>query len=71
MDYKYLRAWNKMLLSPTTFNVDQARKENAPQDAIYRVPGSDGQWVRCSDIQAAETREMIQQTVDEMAHNES
>lgn len=36
VDYPFLRAWNIMMLSSSPeYNLDKAREDNAPQEAIY------------------------------------
>lgn len=46
-DYLHLRAWNTLLGSTSeAFNLDRARRDNAPADVIYY--GSEG-WVSFGD----------------------
>lgn len=60
MDYIYLRAWNRMLGSAPHFcteSLDRARKDKAPDDAIYER--HDGAWATYDNITWDETRRLI------------
>ncbi len=60
MDYKFIRAWCKMLGSFSYFvknEVEQARRDNAPQNAVYR--NADGRWVTYDEITSERTRERV------------
>lgn len=68
IDYKYLRAWNKMMASGRDYckrTLEDARSSNAPGDAIYQ--SMDGSWRKFSDITNPATRELI----EEMVKNDS
>ena len=60
MDYKFIRAWCKMLGSFSYFvknEAEQARHDNAPQNAVYR--NADGRWVTYDEITSERTRERV------------
>lgn len=66
-DYKYIRAWGKHLGSFNYYidgEVLKARKDNAPQNAIYK--NSKGNWQTFDDIKSDNTKKQIQRTVDSM-----
>ncbi|MDE2106567.1 MAG: hypothetical protein KGL39_55645 [Patescibacteria group bacterium] len=48
LDYPYLRAWNRLMAGPATYNVAAARDESAPPTAIYR--DRDGRWATYEEI---------------------
>jgi predicted DNA-binding transcriptional regulator YafY len=59
-DYPYLRAWCEMMGSFRYYTEDQiadARKENAPQTAIYKA--HEGHWRTFEDIENPGTKERI------------
>ena len=67
MDYKFIRAWWKMLGSFSYFvkgEVEQARRDNAPQNAVYR--NADGRWVTYDEITSERTRERVTAIVGSM-----
>lgn len=50
LDYLYIRAWGRMLGSYADYvnaQLDTARKDKAPQDAIYK---SEHGWRRFTDV---------------------
>ena len=59
MDYKYIRAWGHMMGSKDYYiqdQIEQARKDKAPQDAIYW----DGlRWHVLADVMRQDTRMTI------------
>ena len=59
MDYIYLRAWDRMMGSSSYWcieNIARAKKDNAPQDAIYK---NGDHWQTVDDIVAIETKEIL------------
>jgi hypothetical protein len=59
MDYKYIRAWGKMMGSFKYYvddQVERAIRDKAPEDAVYQR--SDGRWVQL--------KECKQSTIDEV-----
>lgn len=67
MDYKYIRAWGRMLGSFQTFiegEVEQARQDNAPQTAVYR--DADGVWQTFESVKREDTKAKVQAIVDGM-----
>ncbi|HET7713883.1 MAG TPA: hypothetical protein VFK94_06610 [Patescibacteria group bacterium] len=56
-DYKWIRAWGRLLGSRAYYIIDQveqARKDHAPENAIYRK--DDGTWATTDDITSEVTR---------------
>lgn len=65
--YKYLRAWDTMMHSGElwmSMMQDKAEEEHAPITAVYRR--TDGIWVTFEEVENTETRNRIQQMVDNM-----
>jgi hypothetical protein len=57
IDYKHLRAWNILLGSPSEYNLNLARKEKAPEDAIYRDHGI---WIRFTEVTSIHSRSEVE-----------
>lgn len=67
MDYKYIRAWGKMLGSFRGYiegEIEKARKESAPETAIYRR--SDGTWATFEGIECQDTKQRIREIIGDM-----
>ena len=67
MDYLYIRAWGKMLGSFTSYierEVEKARKDHAPQTAIYQR--QDGSWATFGSVSSGDTRDAVQALVNQM-----
>lgn len=67
MDYVYIRAWGQTLGSFPYYiegEVEKARKESAPETAIYRR--SDGTWVTFEDIERQNTKQRILEIIGDM-----
>lgn len=47
-EYLALQAWNAFLRSPRTLDLEVARKEDAPEDTIFRA--FDGHWACMSSL---------------------
>ena len=65
MDYPYIVAWHRMTGSYQAYikrQVEKARTENAPYDAIYKGP-STGEWHTVKEIQNEKTRAYIEEQV--------
>lgn len=65
MDYLAIRLWGQKLGSYGYYiedQVNQARKDNAPQDAIYKR--DNGTWARLSDIKDLDKRKDMRQFLD-------
>lgn len=63
-DYKYIRAWGIMLHSFPRYiegEVEKARREGAPETAIYRQ--DDGAWATFEGIKREDARETIRALV--------
>jgi len=61
-DYQHLRAWGSMMHSNSYYlkcQVEAARRDNAPQDAIYYHDGEQ-RWVTFAEVTDAATRKVIQ-----------
>jgi len=59
-NYPYIRVWGRLLGHPESRVRDQvelARSEGAPADAVYRQ--EDGNWITTGDITAAHTRWLL------------
>jgi hypothetical protein len=69
MDYLYIRAWGRMMGSNLSYIADQvseARKEKAPEDALYKSSET-GRWETMSNFAGtADTRRQIEATVASM-----
>jgi hypothetical protein len=68
-DYKYIRAWGYMMGSFEYYvrgQVDKARRDNAPADAIYR--DDDGTWHRYANVTRADTRMVIDRLMEQHFH---
>jgi len=66
MDYLYIRAWGKLLGSFDYYienEVCKARKDNAPQTAIYR--NDDKTWQTVENV-CEETKRQVEAIVKEM-----
>jgi hypothetical protein len=66
-DYIYIRAWGKMMGSNSTYTervIDRARREGAPQTAIY-LSANDG-WRTYEQITNPETKRIIDQLVGQI-----
>ena len=64
MDYKYIRAWGAIMGSKKYYidaQVDLARKDGAPPDAIYH--NGEGRWHVFSDVTREDTREVLQRAL--------
>lgn len=64
-DYKYIRAWGKMLGSFPSFidnEVRRACEENAPATAIHKK--ASGEWATFEGIASQETKDRIAELVD-------
>jgi hypothetical protein len=60
--YRYIRAWGKWLHSHSWYigeQVDRARREGAPADAIYRSD-AEGRWVTVGEITDPQTRDRVE-----------
>lgn len=67
MDYLYIRAWNKLMNSTSDFTeneVTTARKEKAPQTAVYKR--KDGMWEIFEGIVRGETKQQLAELVAKM-----
>jgi len=68
-DYKYIRAWGRMLGSYPEYierQVERARDDKAPEDAIYEGSGVNrGQWRCFSDIENEDSIERMKILVKE------
>lgn len=67
MDYKYIRAWEKLMGSLPYYKemqLEKARKENAPETAIYR--NHEGTWIKFESITAESTKTYVAQLVAAM-----
>lgn len=67
MDYPYIRAWCKMMKSTPDFTeneVETARKEKAPQTAVYK--NKDGTWEIFEGIVRGETKQQLAELVVKM-----
>jgi hypothetical protein len=65
MDYIAIRRWGIMLGSMRYYiddQVNQARKDKAPQDAIYKR--DNGTWARLRDIKDLDKRTDLRQFLD-------
>jgi len=61
-DYQHLRAWGRMMHSNSYYvkiQVEQARKDKAPDDAIYWSE-MDERWVTFAEVTDAGTRRRIE-----------
>lgn len=70
MDYKYIRAWGAYMGSFDYYvndQVAQARKDNAPEDAIYC---RDGKWATFSGVKNEDLKAMILNHVEYLKHYE-
>lgn len=56
VSFPYLRAWNRMLASPSIYNVDVAKQEKAPEDAVYRQ--HEGGWRTLRDLSPEKQHEV-------------
>lgn len=66
MGYKYIRAWGRMLYSDPYYiagQIEQARKDKAPKDAIYYDPDK-GIWRTFSDITNNTTIRILEKMLD-------
>jgi hypothetical protein len=64
-DYPYLRAWDRMMMSSSYWrreNLERARHENAPHDAIYK--SHEGRWCTYQEIQNPSTKILIDKLLD-------
>jgi hypothetical protein len=64
-DYPYLRAWDRMMGSSGWWceeNLSRARKEKAPQDAIYK--SHVGKWHTYENIQRPDIKNFIRKLVE-------
>ena len=67
MDYKHLRAWCNMIGSfpyYTERQVDQARRDKAPADAVYT--DATGQWIVYSEVTDPSTRATMDRKLTEL-----
>jgi hypothetical protein len=69
MDYLYIRAWGRMMGSNYSYIADQvseARKEKAPEDALYKSSET-GRWQTMSSFGGtADTRDQVEALVASM-----
>lgn len=67
-DYPFIRAWCQMMGSLdyyVTFQVQLAREEGAPENAIYRADDLRGvlsHWETTDDVTRADTRRLLRLT---------
>lgn len=61
-DYPYIRAWARLIGWDADADVEAARRDNAPEDAIYQR--KNGEWVTFSYISSDEVRDKVQAFVD-------
>ena len=64
-DYLYLRAWDNMMGSNPSWcqlNLERARKEKAPHDAIFK--DSKGNWQTFKTIERPDTKILIEKFVE-------
>lgn len=69
MEYKAIAAWGKMLGSFQYFidaETERARKDGAPEDAIYR-DSIDDHWHTVRDIHSDRTARRLASIMEEMA----
>jgi hypothetical protein len=67
MDYVYIRAWCKLMNATpdvTENGVETARKEKAPQTAVYK--NKDGTWENFEGIVRGETKQQLAELVIKM-----
>lgn len=67
MDYVYIRAWCKLMNATpdvTENEVETARKEKAPQTAVYK--NKDGTWENFEGIVRSETKQQLAELVIKM-----
>lgn len=67
MDYVYIRAWCKLMNATpdvTENEVETARKEKAPQTAVYKR--KDGAWEIFEGIVRGETKQQLAELVIKM-----
>ena len=70
LDYVYLRAWCRMMGSHSYYvdgEVEAARKDKAPQNAIYR--DTKGNWMTFDGVTRVTTREVIEKYVKEASQD--
>jgi len=63
MDYRYIRAWAKMMgyyPPQLAFQLEKARSDNPPADAIFF---RGGRWYTFSQITRADTRAIMEKTL--------
>ena len=68
-DYRFVRAWGAMMHSHKVYidtQVERARREGAPADAIYR--GED-RWHTVGEVNAAGTLSAMANTLENMGFN--
>lgn len=66
-DYKHLRAWCRMMGSApyyTTDQLDKARREHAPVDAVYYSIDA-GRWATFREVTSVTTRAVIDRIISE------
>lgn len=63
-NYIYLRAWNSILASPEGWNLDKAKDEKAPADAIYRK--HEGGWATYDEITSPTTKFALDMKIQEI-----
>jgi hypothetical protein len=60
-DYKYIRAWGRLMHSNPSYIEDQianARRDKAPDDAVY-FDVLEKRWVRFANVTRDDTRSVI------------
>lgn len=66
-DYPLIRVWGYLIMGSYEYYVEmqlaRARKDNAPQDAVYR--NEDGTWNRLDDIQNPMVKSQLVQRYNE------
>lgn len=67
MDYKYIRAWGRMLHSLPGYiegEVEKARRDHAPQTAIFCR--QDGHWATFEEVENEISRNAVAAIVSQM-----
>lgn len=65
--YDYIRAWGQILGSYPYYvsgEIEKARKDNAPYDAVYNGHDAIGSWHTFESIKSDQTKERVQRLVD-------
>lgn len=67
LDYKYIRAWERMMASFPHYlemQLEKARTEGAPETSIYRR--DDGTWATFEDIKSENTKKQVARLVADL-----